>query len=915
MDGAEGDHIQEAVGSNNNTTKGKAGEKKQRHRDSKRGTDKKPEQRNDETMELETVRRRDGRACSVGASADEDIVGKMGGSAGWIPPIDIPIPAVADENDTIAAEPARQAIENLPRSDRAKRRALRHRCNVLDGAWYTGTVRARRSADRQIKNRQLSRSTEPERDPIQSFVRSGRSHSMGVRVSEGSTVADTLPGGMLPVGTEGQRFLPDSTALAGHCREQGRREIFGSHLFRRESSRTDRRIHHSRTSPINSRPNDAASESEGSRTRMVAPFHTTLEHAGGAESCVVDGDRQGREMLTQGRPPADGLDGSGSAGHHSVQSAQKLDDADEILGAREVFDQSGKEDQRSSQTCGAAGSARLGAVARKSQKEMYIEPLHADEVPSERRRRPGHTVNRFWPRRLTKRSSAESRENLKLHLKKVTQLDWSRADDLVTRWAPELLSTWVRLTTLWRDTSQWDVHQADFKAAIESSPEITERDLRQLVEEGFLVEIDCSEVKGTCNSFTVDETDKQRRRWILHPRLANVLFSTDDHGVPFPTMEELEQPVLAAFAMTIDYRWFFAQFGIPEGVSLYNCIVHNGRAFRPTTVPTGGAGPPLFAQILTLAVSRAACAAAPGTTVANCFIDNTRFSGTCEASLQIVTDEAFRICEETGIQINEHRSDVTSSTSYVFLGIRFDHKEHTVALSEKTIAKLNRCIKNLQEAAATDWVLDEAQSVFGVCAWASSVIGFAKHEMYYVYKYMRRRARVYGDLNPATRMSLWPSISALWPDWINRLLNATPRVIQSSAARPTITIYTDASNSGWGCIAYVGNMELIVAGRWREDQYNDHINLKELQCVRFALGLLNIGGSDSCTNIALFLDNTSALGQVRKGRSAVYRYNQELGRLEAILHSKGLRIISTEYICTSCNPADFWSRIFEAELI
>jgi hypothetical protein len=510
---------------------------------------------------------------------------------------------------------------------------------------------------------------------------------------------------------------------------------------------------------------------------------------------------------------------------------------------------------------------------------------------------------------MTVRSSAESRAALSLHVKDVAQLNWGKADELVSRWCPELLGVWQQLTSLWRSPAYWETNAAAF--VIQESADIDIDDLEKLEHAGFLEEIPLTLVRGTCNSFTVDEQKESgdRRRWILHPKIANDIFPVEGHGVPFPTMQELEQGVLEDHGVAIDYRWFFGQFSIDATVALYNCVVHGGRAFRPTTIPTGSSGAPLLAQILTIAVARAACGATRVTN--NCFIDNTRFCGV-ESELTQVVDAAFSITADIGISINENREICTARKTYVFLGIYFDHADCSVALSEKTKRKLALCVEKIRSAAGdleqgSGWSFESAQSVFGVTTWASSVVGCSKADHYHVYKYMRRRARVFSE-QPLASMSIWPCIKSPWLRWLDKLTSAPPRKITSAADDGhEITMYTDASDSGWGAVVWSGNEESITADRWRWYQKRHHINLKELNAVRLAI--TNLMPKLRNTRIHLHIDNTSAQGQLKKMRSNIFQYNTVLRKLEHLLKANNITILSTSYIASASNPADFWSRI------
>jgi hypothetical protein len=95
-----------------------------------------------------------------------------------------------------------------------------------------------------------------------------------------------------------------------------------------------------------------------------------------------------------------------------------------------------------------------------------------------------------------------------------------------------------------------------------------------------------------------------------------------------------------------------------------------------------------------------------------------------------------------------------------------------------------------------------------------------------------------------------------------------------------------------------------VSGFWRVED-DRHINMKELATVRNVLERLQVS---NCT-IDVVMDNTSALGMLRKMDSAKYEYNRELARLQEVLARKGIRIRGLSYVNTAFNTADGLSRL------
>ena len=125
-------------------------------------------------------------------------------------------------------------------------------------------------------------------------------------------------------------------------------------------------------------------------------------------------------------------------------------------------------------------------------------------------------------------------------------------------------------------------------------------------------------------------------------------------------------------------------------------MIVGGHAYAPTTVPTVGCSPPLFAQILSTAIARASITLSNEELAYDAFVDNVRFCGDSAALARV--EPIFRaVCADIGVSINPDEAgedDVVFPggqehcleclEKYVFLGIVFDHRNRTVALSRKT---------------------------------------------------------------------------------------------------------------------------------------------------------------------------------------------------------------------------------------
>ena len=124
--------------------------------------------------------------------------------------------------------------------------------------------------------------------------------------------------------------------------------------------------------------------------------------------------------------------------------------------------------------------------------------------------------------------------------------------------------------------------------------------------------------------------------------------------------------------------------------------------------------------------------------------------------------------------------------------------------------------------------------------------------------------------------------------------------------QPQYVIFTDASDDGWGAVIFDknGNGDTIMGDHWSPIDASRHISLRELMVVRLAFSRWIQRG----VSVVVFMDNTTAIGQLRRGRSNAFLANSELRRLKMVIESKHLTITGFQYVRSAENHADYWSR-------
>jgi hypothetical protein len=124
-------------------------------------------------------------------------------------------------------------------------------------------------------------------------------------------------------------------------------------------------------------------------------------------------------------------------------------------------------------------------------------------------------------------------------------------------------------------------------------------------------------------------------------------------------------------------------------------------------------------------------------------------------------------------------------------------------------------------------------------------------------------------------------------------------------------LFTDASLTGWGAILFGPSVVSIASHprSSREQRYAKKgagINFLELRSARRAIRQLIFESKN--TAIHLWIDNTSALYTILRGRSNSFQLNKEMASMGRLLQRLGVHLL-VHYVKSELNPADFWSRI------
>ena len=187
------------------------------------------------------------------------------------------------------------------------------------------------------------------------------------------------------------------------------------------------------------------------------------------------------------------------------------------------------------------------------------------------------------------------------------------------------------------------------------------------------------------------------------------------------------------------------------------------------------------------------------------------------------------LCQELGLMVNWEKSDLTPKQDYVFLGYRFENLSHRVFPPEDRIQSILKLVHTFLSSSALSarvWA-----SLIGLLGSVDKIIPGGRLKIRPLQIHMMSQwSQV---LDPDFRQMLGVpkalKVELLWWTVTENWTRGVPTLPQN----PHLTIYTDASNSGWG--AHSESQKHRLWGTWSKSDKRLHINILEFKAVTLAV--------------------------------------------------------------------------------
>lgn len=485
---------------------------------------------------------------------------------------------------------------------------------------------------------------------------------------------------------------------------------------------------------------------------------------------------------------------------------------------------------------------------------------------------------------------------------------------------PEMNTMWLELTSYYRDALKAaSLVELSGQPNIQHQTAFGECDMAKLTQASFVLNTG-QDVQsytrihgavGFVKLFAVEEEKPEghRRRVISWPeetneaerkikdqleaRLGKVMF--------YNATQVRDTSATYKYAASLDLKKFFQQFELLSKQIFV--VVHKGTVYELNTVPTGAVFPPLFAQLLTTTILKASIeVASPSQHVEfDACIDNLRIASDHEESINKVWSSLLGLLNSIGITIGEINHPSTGAYTYLGMDVSAS-PARAVSVSAKSRTKALRAANNLE-----DWMVwQDMMALFGVTVWMTTVTGSTIGHIYHVVKYMRRRARMRPEEDDTVQV--WKCIIPVWKAFIEKL--AILSYTKPPTAQLTATVYSDASDTGWGVVItnFKGQPLRTFGGRWTAVEARLRIEVREFIALRIAMRILIKLAEGATVDADVWVDNTTALAWARRRRAPTYAANQLAVSLQQETASGGINIKSLAYIRSADNPADAPSR-------
>ena len=356
----------------------------------------------------------------------------------------------------------------------------------------------------------------------------------------------------------------------------------------------------------------------------------------------------------------------------------------------------------------------------------------------------------------------------------------------------------------------------------------------------------------------------------------------------------------------------FSHIEIPfEARAWFRMKDEDGNIWQMTRLPMGHTASVQIMEVIThfLVGSSLVCKSehALPTVRTDVFVDDFRFAGT-EKRVNHALDFTRRRAARYNITLKEGQQ--TAATDVIFLGVKYDHNNKTVTISEKTLSKLPRKFESSRRAG--DLHRDVSRLIY-----CSGPLGINIGQFYFSMKHITKICSQInnGHIDEDTMMTLTSHLQhslQRWRDMVHESRSYRGFDWDQQQKQRRCILFTDASLHGWGAFLITADgCIFIVGGRWSDTYRSGDINHLEARAVKYAFqAFAQI--IKRHTAVSLRVDNTSVGTAMRRGRGRAAEIHVEVIETHLWLQQQKITLDTSE-VSSKDNHADFVSRLETGE--
>ncbi|KZS02184.1 Uncharacterized protein APZ42_000875, partial [Daphnia magna] len=218
------------------------------------------------------------------------------------------------------------------------------------------------------------------------------------------------------------------------------------------------------------------------------------------------------------------------------------------------------------------------------------------------------------------------------------------------------------------------------------------------------------------------------------------------------------------------------------------------------------------------------------------------------------------LLESLGFVISTEKSIKEPTQTLEYTGLTIRTLPLTFALTGKKVADIRKLCKNA--LVRRKLPLRDLASLLGSLSWATAAIRYAQAHFRSLQSFYTEGLKS-TEVNFQASVTITPNTEGDLSWWINDAKFEEGKAIIMSAT--DISIYTDASLSGWGAVC----QGIRTGGPWSRAESNYHIN--QLELLAALKGLECFTATSFGSTVKLNIDNTTAVSYINKLPTRVIR--------------------------------------------